>query len=653
MATRGFLFVILSSIGALNVFGQAPVSLFDGPTSACLNEQVVLSNQSQNANGYIWDFCHEDLKSTPSLTTLTTLPTATAHFYHSVKVVQSQGLWYGIITDMNGQKIYRAEFGASLDNTPTITQIGGLSFMTSPAAVDMVQIGVTWYALVTNISQNNIIRITFGNGLNANPTLTENLGNFGSNLSGPSGLEIINYLNNFYVMVTNQGGHYITVINYGSSILNTPISTHRVGQSSIINSPYGTSFVQSNGNAYLLTGSFSTNKVFILNFGINLLGTPVITEVVTGINASLEIETAIEGGEVISLVRSHTTGLYRINFNNDLSSAVVTNLSLSTPTSRAIALVRTAPDWRAFTVDASAGVFKRLVFTGNCLSKVSANYSSLENPVDVFYKQPAQYTIELVASAGEQSSVLSKNITVQNLTASGVQINTDGNACAIAPTQFFASSASTITDYSWDFGDGSPVSTQSIPSHLYSSSGDFTATLRAIEQNGCANYASKTFALYNQPVAGFDLPSSADPICSMQPYDFINQTVIDAMAPITWQWKVDNTTVGTTKDLKQTFAAVKTYAIELEVSIPGCSNSISKNFDVLGAGTAVDFAFSGQCLGSPTDFTSTTSGIILEYEWDFGDGQTSAQTSVAHQFLTNGVFKYRWLRAIPMGAPIQ
>ena len=47
-----------------------------------------------------------------------------------------------------------------------------------------------------------------------------------------------------------------------------------------------------------------------------------------------------------------------------------------------------------------------------------------------------------------------------------------------------AVSPATITGWSWNFGDGSPVSTQQNPSHIYASTGTYTVSLTVTDSNG-------------------------------------------------------------------------------------------------------------------------------------------------------------------------
>lgn len=58
------------------------------------------------------------------------------------------------------------------------------------------------------------------------------------------------------------------------------------------------------------------------------------------------------------------------------------------------------------------------------------------------------------------------------------------NGCGSLTVQFKDESQGTPTSWSWDFGDGSPASTQQNPSHTYSAAGTFDVKLTATNQYG-------------------------------------------------------------------------------------------------------------------------------------------------------------------------
>lgn len=78
--------------------------------------------------------------------------------------------------------------------------------------------------------------------------------------------------------------------------------------------------------------------------------------------------------------------------------------------------------------------------------------------------------------------------------------------CAPLSTKFTSTSTSDagdpIVSYSWNFGDGSPVSTAVSPTHTYNTQNNFTVSLTVTTQSGATQSASKTnyISTYAKPV---------------------------------------------------------------------------------------------------------------------------------------------------------
>jgi len=92
-----------------------------------------------------------------------------------------------------------------------------------------------------------------------------------------------------------------------------------------------------------------------------------------------------------------------------------------------------------------------------------------------------------------------------------IGINGPNNICAGTAAQFTNSSIGG-TDFLWDFGDGSPISTSQAPSHTYSTAGEYTVTMVLSDNSGCApgDTASLFITILPLPVAVAD---PVPPIC--------------------------------------------------------------------------------------------------------------------------------------------
>lgn len=92
-----------------------------------------------------------------------------------------------------------------------------------------------------------------------------------------------------------------------------------------------------------------------------------------------------------------------------------------------------------------------------------------------------------------------------------------------------------------------------------------------------------------------------------------------------------------------TYSAAGTYQITLEnrsgVAIGARSRSVSV---VSSSAPDVSFSTTGICAAAPVQFTSVnTSGNLVAYAWDFGDGQVSAAPSPSHTYAAAGRYEPR------------
>jgi len=86
---------------------------------------------------------------------------------------------------------------------------------------------------------------------------------------------------------------------------------------------------------------------------------------------------------------------------------------------------------------------------------------------------------------------------------------TVGNVCLGAPTVFADSSQGPPTSWLWDFGDSSPASNQTNPSHTYANTGTYNVQL--VVTNGiCSDTLTQTTEVYQIPTSLFTV---VDPIC--------------------------------------------------------------------------------------------------------------------------------------------
>ncbi len=122
-------------------------------------------------------------------------------------------------------------------------------------------------------------------------------------------------------------------------------------------------------------------------------------------------------------------------------------------------------------------------------------------------------------------------------------------ACFDNPTTFTDLSipnAPAIISYSWNFGDGSPLNTQTNPIHTYANYGLFSVTLTIINSNGCTHSVTKQVLVNPLPTAAYNFTTpncQGTPVCftdmSTTPPGYLGNIV-------RWVWDFGDGTPDTT-----------------------------------------------------------------------------------------------------------
>src|SRR2546430_16079152 len=172
----------------------------------------------------------------------------------------------------------------------------------------------------------------------------------------------------------------------------------------------------------------------------------------------------------------------------------------------------------SFTVSNPVCQGSTITFTSTSIANAGTitNYNWTIN--GVLQASHASSITYISASAGNLTVVLS--ITTSNgctaQTTQTINVNqkplanfTFGGACLPSgSTQFTDQSSPLPTSWSWNFGDGSPVSTLQNPVHIYATSGPFNVTL-TVSLNGCTDDTVKIMdRVYAQPHADFNMDSA-------------------------------------------------------------------------------------------------------------------------------------------------
>lgn len=202
-----------------------------------------------------------------------------------------------------------------------------------------------------------------------------------------------------------------------------------------------------------------------------------------------------------------------------------------------------------------------------------------------------------------------------------------------------------ITSWFWDFGDGA-TSTEQNPEHIYEEAGVYDVTL-VIETAECGTLtvtyhlcvgdgggvggpACQSFFFFEQP--------NTDDLLSFQ---FIDFSLGDINA---WIWDFGDGTTSTEPNPTHTYATEGFYMVSLTVISDDCESSIQIG---VTAGTNVWYgdlecrAWFLPILNPATlevYFINLSSPDAVQFEWDFGDGNTSTDPLAFHGYEAAGIY---------------
>ncbi|HTQ65274.1 MAG TPA: PKD domain-containing protein, partial [Puia sp.] len=169
-----------------------------------------------------------------------------------------------------------------------------------------------------------------------------------------------------------------------------------------------------------------------------------------------------------------------------------------------------------------------------------------------------------------------------------------------------------ITNYFWDFGDGTTINgANPNPSYFYSSPGLYTVKMIVSTQNGCQDSTTNQIKVVANPVIGIN---GIIWQCVPATLNFSGVVLVPDTSAYTWLWDFDNGQNSTLQNPpSQTYAKAGHYVIKLTATnSTGCSSTDSSDLFIYPLPTIYAGADTTICLGQSLPL-SATGGIT--YTW--------------------------------------
>jgi hypothetical protein len=506
-------------------------AIFSTPDTVCVNSPVTITNTSAGGSSYYWNFCVADVNTPPVGVNFGNISSSfSAPVY--IDYVEDGGNFYGFMTNNYPGKLLRLNFGNSLLNTPTVTDLGTLGVIpNNTEGVQIVKNGTNWYVIIVGGdpaggNPSKIVKINLGTNIANNFPSGTDWGNLG-NMSYPHDLYVFDDNGHWYGLTVNTTNNTLTRFDFTTSFSNTPTAVN-LGNVGNLNGPTGVYAIKDNGNWYGFVTNAFNSTVTRLNFGNSLLNTP------TGVNIGnpgnifstcWDIFLMKYCGKTLGFViNAASNDLVKLDFSGNITGTPsattfgnIGNLSFPHCLSK---LFRSGPDVYTFIPNVNNNTLSRLRFIG-CSSSSIPN-SNLQNPGSVTYNTPGTYNINLTLDDGlPTQSAFCKQVVV--LPPPTVITRQDSALCAGASV-ILNTTATGAASYSWSPAAGLSSTTTASPTATPSVTTQYIVTVT--NAGGCTaqDTVVVTVKTPQQCVAVTASFSAPDTVCVNAPVNITNNS---------------------------------------------------------------------------------------------------------------------------------
>lgn len=263
------------------------------------------------------------------------------------------------------------------------------------------------------------------------------------------------------------------------------------------------------------------------------------------------------------------------------------------------------------------------------------------NPVSHMFSDTGNYQCQLV--------VESNGGCVDTVTKT-VRVHPNPNAqfifepeCEETPTPFTDQSTigtGYITDWLWNFGDGSSSTLQN-DSHIYQSDGVYIASLLVTSGFGCQDWMTDSIEVFTIPEVDFDAPF----VCQNDTVSVKNLSTSIQGDVVYWEWNFgDATPVIYSQNTTHNYVLHGEYDIELLVATDkGCTNTVVKPYHSYPV-PIPEYVRKYECEKQIMRFRDSSlldpifNSYLIQWDWEFGDENTASNEMVGNFYQAPGIY---------------
>jgi len=639
MLRKAFFLSLLISARAV---GQCLIPSYVIPDTVCPGTNISITNSASTAIEFQWDFCPGDLKTTPIAANQGMQ--GGVNYPQQLKIVKEDGKYYGFNVNVGSTFLSRYEFGDSINNTPVITSFLNDPLMAGLTGIDLVKQGNKYYGFVCSFTNNKVFRLEFDSLTQASPSITD-LGL--SSLVNPRQVKVIDHM----LFVANWQTGDIVRFDFNGDYTNVPTQVLPAIGAFINAFVCDITFDCATGNYIGFASGYGNNTIFRLDFGNSLSNTPTITNADNAINLPQALQILFDNNEwYLAAVTNNNPGKFVLyNFGSSLLNTPTKILDetfggiLSEPIG--LQLIKQNGEWVGYAPNNLTWLLTKINFPSPSCN-ATQSYSNEQSPSSFQYNNGTNgWQYFSLSETNVSNEIVHYYDSVFVYIPPPKALFNYSPACEGAMVSFMDSSevcSAVITDWIWDFGDGSSSTLQN-PQHMYSGTGMFNVNLTVISSSGDSGTVSQNINVIANPVAGI---SGANTICEGALLSLSDNSVAggDPIQTYLWDFGDGNSASGSTTT--HTYNSSGSFNVTLTViSQQGCSDSISQLQNVLPKPDP-QFQVSNTCIGESVQFidASTIMGdTITQYLWNFGDGNTSNISNPFHTYSGGSAVYSVWL----------
>ncbi|PKR80044.1 hypothetical protein CW751_11795 [Brumimicrobium salinarum] len=263
--------------------------------------------------------------------------------------------------------------------------------------------------------------------------------------------------------------------------------------------------------------------------------------------------------------------------------------------------------------------------------------STASGPHTIDYTAPGTYDVQFIALGYCGNDTITTPVTVHPYPIADFSPDLP-NGCEVLEMTF-TNNSTPSANQSWNFGpNASPSSSSNFnPGQINFPTAGVEEIILIVEENGCVSSDTNTIEIFPLPVVDFSLTPIEG--CADLAVEINNNSVDNGVETFTWDLGNGTSFTGynPTDQIYTALTNDSIYDIQLNVtSGEGCADSLTHQVTVHPVPVAdFDFVNNPICLNENVNFiNNSTPG--MNYEWDFGDGNSSNSSNPSHQYANDG-----------------